>query len=179
MINLFVPVAPLEALGPVRGLTFGPSGEVQKDFAARFAGRGTILVGFGPQGCLCGFADWEALREVARDAITRHGVDEIAAMRFWSGDRHPLRERKIDLDQGPLEAPEIGEIVHLCMLPPEQRRHRDLVAALQSHVGGPVTLRTRGGRVIRGTLEAFDTESDCGTIDGEPFTTWELTAVHG
>ncbi len=180
MLNLFVPARGTSPLKVVRGLKFQPDGEIQSDFASRFARTsGAILVGSGPQGCLCGFSDWDALVEIARDALSRERVPELVALRFWSRERYSLTERIVDLDEVQGVVPAMGELVRMRVLAPEQRRHREIVRALERSLTAVVTLRLRSGEVLEGTLEAFDAESDVGTIDGRPFVAWEILEVRG
>ena len=86
MLNLFVP-AKHPALGePVRGLVFDDGGEIQRDFAARFAAEGgTILSASGGKGCLCGFDDWDAAYETSRRALEESWTGEVRGVRAASG----------------------------------------------------------------------------------------------
>jgi hypothetical protein len=177
MLNLFVPAAPLGEIAPVRGLRFGPSGEVQSQLRGWLGDRrGTTLVGSGPAGCLCGFVDWDALERVVRDVLAREGVDEVVVMRFWSGAVYPHAERILELDDGAHAPPAMGELVRMRALSPEMKRHRDLVRALSDHAGEEVTLAMRSGGAVRGTL-AFDVESEVGSIGARAFVVWEILRV--
>jgi hypothetical protein len=181
MINVFVPVRH-PAVGPeVRGFSLGTGGEVQRDFAERYArAHGTILVGKNAKTCLCGFGDWEAFYDVARDILTRNAIATLAVVRFWSGDRYTLTERAIDPDDAELCTPvELGEVVVLCTGPPEQRRHRIVVRTLARKVGEAVTLHMKGGRELKGTLVAFDVESEVGHVGTGTFVAAQVHDVEG
>jgi len=179
MLNIFVPL-PRPVMGPpVRGLRFLTSGEIQKDFAARY-GRtgGVILTGASAQGCLCGFEDWNAFYETARDLFDRNAIESMSALRFWSGDRYELAERVVDPDD-PERCPplEPGELVVLRTLPAERRRHRQLLRALVARVGSPATLHMKHGAELHGTLVAFDEESEVGTIGDRTFVAAQVLSI--
>lgn len=167
MLNLFVPVARPVACDPVRGLEFVEGGELQRDFAARFAAQGTILAGVGGGPCLCGFDDWPALYEIARAQLAANGVSEVAFLKFWSGDKLRLTEQIVDPDD-PAQCVEVpvGVVVIVRGGPAEPRRHRRVVRALTQRVGTRVTLRRKSGVDLHGVLRAFDPESEVGDVDG-------------
>src|SRR4051812_13080200 len=124
MLNLFVPLAQPVMASLVRGLAFSRSGEIQKDFAELYRGRGTILCGSAGS-CMCGFDDWPALYEAARDVLSRNRITELAALRFWSKDRYELASRVVDPDDPESCTPLVmGEVVVIRAEPPEKRRHR-------------------------------------------------------
>jgi hypothetical protein len=170
MLNLLIPVKGAAASTPVRGLRFSSEGEVQRQFAKSFAREGTILVGSGSKGCLCGFGDWDAFYEIVRDLMHRHRVEWASAIHFWSGVVYELTERSFD----PYDTEECtellyGEIAVMRAAHPEQRRHRRVVRALARRVGGAVVLRMKGGREIQGTLTQFDAEAEVGSLGGATF----------
>ena len=180
MLNVFVPLLQPVMGPPVRGLHFLPSGEIQKDFAARY-GRagGVILSGACAQGCLCGFVDWNAFYEVAQDLFDRNTIESMSALRFWSKDRYELTERVVDPDDPELCTPlEPGELVVLRALPAERRRHRRLLRALVASVGSPATLQMKHGAELHGTLVAFDPESEVGTIGDRTFVAAQVLSIH-
>ena len=179
MLNVFVPL-PRPVMGPpVRGLQLLASGEIQKDFAARYGcAGGVILSGSCAQGCLCGFADWNAFYELAQDLFDRNRMDSMSALRFWSKDRHELTERVVDPDDPELWTPlEPGELVVLRALPAERRRHRRLLRALVAGVGSTATLEMKHGAELHGTLVAFDPESEVGTIGDRTFVAAQVLSI--
>lgn len=179
MVNLYVPRAPALLGPPVRGLHFKSQGEIQHDFATRFAtGPGSFLHGYGSGSCLCGFDDWPALYDVARDLIERNDVAYVAALKFWSGDRYQLAERELDPDDAEQCTPvRDGELIILRCGPAEQRRHRQVRRDLTRHVGARVTLRLKSGRALHGLLAAFDPDSEVGTLDDKPFVAAQVLEV--
>lgn len=99
MLNLFVPSKAPVGTTVVRGLRFEPGGEVQRDFARRFADEnGIFLSGYGGGSCLCGFEDWDAVYAIARELLHRCALPWVAAVQFESGDRGELSERMVDPD---------------------------------------------------------------------------------
>jgi hypothetical protein len=167
MLNLFVPVAAASAGPTVRGLHLETTGEIQRDFSARFAAeRGTFFAAQGGRSCLCGFDDWPALYTIGRELLGRHRASHVALLRFWSGDRYELVERAVDLDDAEQLTPiAVGEVVIASIEPAERRRHRLVVRALRRRVGSVVTLTLRSGRTVHGTLVEFDPESEVGRVD--------------
>jgi hypothetical protein len=179
MLNLFVPVARPALGAPVRGLRFAIGGEIQRDMAARFAAdAGTILCGYGGGMCLCGFADWPGLYELARDLRVRNAVDYVALLKFFSGRRYRLVERAVDLDDAEMCTPvDDGVLVVARCEPREPRRHRQVVRALSRSVGAHVVLRLKSGRVLPGVLLAFDPETQVGSVDDRAFVAGQVLAV--
>ena len=180
MLNVFVPLLQPVMGPPVRGLHFLPSGEIQKDFAARYSrAGGVILSGACAQGCLCGFVDWNAFYELAQDLFDRNPIESMSALRFWSKDRYELTERVVDPDDPELCTPlEPGELVVLRALPAERRRHRRLLRALVACVGSPATLQMKHGAELHGTLVAFDPESEVGTLGDRTFVAAQVLSIH-
>jgi hypothetical protein len=179
MLNLFVPGREAIVATAVRGLTFGPGGELQKDFVAHHGKQaGTFLAGSSDKGCLCGFDDWPALYEIARGLLERCGVGTLSVLRFWSGDRYSLAFRTIDSDDEALCTPgELGEVLVVKPMPPERRRHRRVVRALVSLVGARATLHLKSGEERRGVVASFDAESEVGIIDDACFVAAEVLSV--
>lgn len=179
MLNLFVPARAPVLPAPVRGLRFAPEGEIQRDFAARFAtAPGVLLAGHGGGPCLCGFDDWDALYAIARDVLAANALESLAALRFWSGTRYELGERTIDVDDPEACTPlVVGELARLHLEPAERRRHRLVVRALTRAVGERVSLRLKSGRALRGVLVAFDAQSEVGRVEGRTFVAAEVLAV--
>lgn len=179
MLNLFVPTRGATVERTVRGLTFGPGGEVQKDFVAHYGKHaGTFLSGSGNKGCLCGFDDWPAVYEIARGLLERCEVDSLSVLRFWSGDRYSLAWRVVDPDDDALCTPgELGEVLVLKPMPPERRRHRRVVRALVSLVGARATLHLKSGDARRGVVASFDAESEVGFVDDTCFVAAEVLSV--
>lgn len=182
MLNAFVPTASaaqVALVAPVRGLSFGALGEVQRDFAARSArGAGAVLIGRRRGDCLCGFDDWPALYEALRALLVANRAERVEALLFWSGDRYALSERAVDLDEPRDHAPfALGEVVIARIEPAERRRHRGIVRALAGAVGADVTLRLKSGRELRGTIEEFDPESEVGRIGGRAFVAGEVMGI--
>ncbi len=175
---MFVP-ARAQASSAVRGLTVSEGGELQEEFALRYEkSKGTFLVGSGPNSCLCGFRDWDALYEVARSIMEQASVDWLAIIRFWPGDRYELVEREVDPDEPELcTPPELGEIVVLRAQPAEQRRHRRVVHQLHDRVGSQVTLLLKGGRKLIGYLREFDAQSEVGRVDEVIFVAGQVMSV--
>ena len=179
MLNIFVPL-PRPVMGPpVRGLHFSASGEIQKDFAARYGRAGGIILAGGcAQGCLCGFADWNAFYELAQDLFDRNAIESMSALRFWSKARYELTERVVDPDDPELCTPLAqGELLVLRTLPAERRRHRRLLRALVACVGGRTTLQMKHGAELHGTLVAFDPESEVGTVGDRTFVAAQVLAI--
>ena len=176
LLNIFVPVAGPVLGPPVRRFALTTGGEAQRDFAQRFAGRGgTILSGAG--GCMCGFDDWAAVYEVGRSLFDRNRVVEVAALRFWSGDRYALGSRIVDPDDEASCTPfVVGEVVVMRREPSEKRRHRDVVRALAAQVGAVATLRLKSGGHLRG-LVTFDVASETGRVGEVPFVAAQVRAV--
>jgi hypothetical protein len=178
LLNLFVPRKVPELGPPVRHLSFGDGGEIHEAFAALYAGRGAVLAASSKFGCLCGFNDWDAVYETARDLVVRNAVSEIVFLRFWSGDRYKLRTRTVDPDDAESCRPlERGEVVVVHTGPPEQRRHRLVVRSLVRAVGEKATLRLKGGRTLSGTVTAFDEVSETGAIGDVAFVAGQVMAL--
>lgn len=179
MLNVFVPVAPAVAGPAVRGLHLSLTGEIQRDFAARFARQhGTMFAGQGGRSCLCGFDDWPALYAIARDLMARNAVPQVALLRFWSGDRYELPERTVDLEDAEQLTPlNVGEVVIALIEPAERRRHRLVLRALQRRIGTVVSLTLRSGRTVHGTLVEFDPESEVGRVDDHPIVAGQVHEV--
>lgn len=179
MLNVFIPAARPALPPPVRGLSFVPDGEIQRDLAARYAdARGVVLCGVGGGPCLCGFADWDALYEIARAVLARNRLPWMAVLHFWSGDRYTLEEHWVDPDDPEACVPHgLGELVVLRPEAPERRRHRVVVRALARAVDREVTLRLKSGRTLRGLLEAFDEESQVGRVGSRTFAAAEVLSV--
>jgi hypothetical protein len=179
MLNLFVPVPRPTLVEPVRGLHFAPGGEIQRDFAARYAGRGgTILVGSGSKGCLCGFTDWDAIYAIGRDLLDRNEVTYLSALHFWSSDRYELSERTVDPEDLELCLPaRLGEVLVMQTEPPEQRRHRRVVRALSRLSGQNVRLDLKSRRELHGPLVEFDPQSEVGRVGDEFFVAAQVLTV--
>lgn len=172
MVQLFVPVARAALAAPVRGLHFEPTTErPQRDLALRFADQaGTFLAGAGAQGCLCGFSDWAAVAEIARDLAQRNAAPFIAVLSYTAGSRYDLIEREVDIDDdAPCAQAAHGALIVLHNGPVEQRRHHRIVRALVGAVGTEVVLRLKGGQLLRGTLGAFDAASEVGAVGTRTF----------
>ena len=180
MLNLFVPIGD-PVVGARHGrLGFTRTGEIQKDFAARVARRGGAFLIGTANGCMCGFDDWPALYQAARDLLAENGILEIEALRFWSKDRYTLTERVADLDDAEACTPLVmGEIVVMRVDRPERRRHRLVVRALSRSIGAEVTLRMKSGRELRGVVTAFDPDSETGSVGPTPFVAAQVLAVDG
>lgn len=177
MINLFIPVASPVLPEPVRGLAFETGGELQRDFRDRYGARGAIVSAFCGY-CLCGFEDWEALFEAARAIIAANRVDHVAVVHFDSGSRYELTEREVDpFDDGVATECAIGEVTILRPDSPEKRRHKQLVRALFARIGNEVTLRLKSGKILRGSLAAFDAESQTGRVANTPFAAAQVLEV--
>jgi len=178
MLNMFVP-ARVAASSPVRGLTFGEGGELQKDFVLRYAKwKGTFLAGSSAGPCLCGFQDWDALYEVARGVMEQASVDWLALIHFSSGNRYELIEREVDPDEPEFcTALELGEVVVLRTQPAERRRHHRVLRRLQERVGSQVTLSLKGGRTLHGHLREFDAQSEVGRVDEAIFVAGQVMSV--
>jgi hypothetical protein len=179
MMNLFVPL-PIPVMGPpVRGLHFKSGGEIQKDFAAKYAkAGGTILVGACAQGCLCGFIDWDAVYELSNDLFEHNAITTLSLLRFWSKSRYELTERVLDPDDPELRVPfEYGEVVVLQTLPADRRRHRRLLRALTARVGSQATLHMKHGETVHGGLTSFDPESEVGTIGDRTFVAAQVLSL--
>lgn len=179
MLNIFVPLARPVMGPPVRGLHFLPSGEIQKDFAARYCrAGGVILSGACAQGCLCGFVDWNAFYELAQGVFDRNAIESMCGLRFWSKDRYELTERVVDPDEPEhCTALEPGELIVLRTQPADRRRHRRLIRALVAHIGSPATLHMKHGAELHGTLVAFDPESEVGTIGERTFVAAQVLSI--
>jgi hypothetical protein len=181
MLNLYVPVARPELGPPVRGLYFCEGLEVQRDFRDRFVGMsGIVLGGAGGGYCLCGFRDWQSLREIGCDAIRRNRVPWVAFLFFASGDGGPLNERVVDP-----EDPESDVRIERCEIlmmqpdPPERRRHRLLVRALARKAGENVELRMKSGQRLGGLLASFDGATEVGQIGDRIFVAAEVRELGG
>ncbi len=179
MLNLFVPARSPVLPAPVRGLRFAPEGEIQRDFAARFASSpGVLLAGHGGGPCLCGFDDWDALYAIAREVLAANASESLAVLHFWSGTRYALGERAIDVDYPEVCTPLVlGELARLHREPAERRRHRLVVRGLTRAVGERVTLRLKSGRSLHGVLSAFDAESEVGRVESRTFVGAEVLAL--
>lgn len=99
-------------------------------------------------------------------------------MKFWSGDHAATGEVTLD-PEDPADCAPIpdGTIALARRVPPDRRRHRQVVRELARRVGQVVVVHHKDGRVTRGTLEAFDAESEAGLIDGTPLVAAQLAAV--
>lgn len=73
------------------------------------------------------------------------------------------------LDDGAQTECALGEVTVLRPEPFEKRRHKQLVRALFASVGKDVALRLKSGKILRGSLSAFDAESQTGSVDDAPF----------
>ncbi|MCE9580725.1 MAG: hypothetical protein K8W52_46825 [Deltaproteobacteria bacterium] len=176
MLNVFVPARGIAIPPGVRQLELGLGGEIHRGLAAHYAGVvGTMLVAQGR--CLCGFADWPAVVEVARELATRNAVDRVAILSFWPGDRGPLTERVFDIDDDAAhEGIAAGELVVLDHGTVEQRRYRRLLRALSGAVGREVTLQLKSHATLAGVL-AFDPESEVGSIGDRTFVAAQVHAL--
>jgi len=178
MLNLFIPFARPILPRPVRGLKFERHGEIQRDFAARYSTVGGVfLAGYGGGYCLCGFNDWDAVFQIAREITAKSVLSWVAALHFWSGDRYELGERRIDPEDPEACVPvPIGMVAFLQAEPPERRRHRLVLRSLTRAVGTTVALRLKSGRTLHGPLVSFDCESEVAEIDGRPVVAAEVLA---
>jgi hypothetical protein len=179
MLNLFVPVPGLTLVPAAHGLWFEPGGEIRREFAARFAAeRGTILAGYRKNRCLCGFDDWTALYDLARELMAQHSVEAVALLLFFSGTRGPLPERIVDPeDQELCTAGLLDELIIVRREPAAQRNYRKVMRSLARRIGEPVVVRLKSGRALHGALVAFDTESEVGSVDDQVFVAGQVLAV--
>jgi hypothetical protein len=179
MLNVFVPVPDAAVGPPVRGLHLLSFGEIQRDFAARFAAaHGTLLAAHGGRTCLCGFDDWPALYEIARELLGRNAVSYVALLHFWSSERYQLVERAVDLEDAEQRtAIATGEVVIASIEPARRRRHRQVVRTLRRRIGAVVSLTLRSGRTLRGVLVEFDPESEVGRVGDQTFVAGQVHEV--